>query len=364
MIRKSMLPYRSLLSGHMLLYCRSARLVLRSVGFHLFFWLLAGTVYYLLIKEIKSPPDAEMRMIVNVSSMALLFYTARSLTFRFYENGLRRRWLALLLTTSVLIAGCRALVEIHVFKTTAFHVGIIQFNKRLSFIVFLFFLVLSLLFLALSSLYYISKRRSVIEHQLYNAEFRHLEAQLMLLKAQLNPHFLFNTLNNIYAAALLGSERTPDMILKLSEILHFVTHKTKEKQILISMEVEQVHNYIQLHQMMAAAPLPVDLTLDLPAEDLLIPPMLILPLIENAFKHSNVTSGHPGSFLRMELHHTNHELLVSIVNSCDCRRKKCGNGVGIQNLRERLELEYPNRHQLSIEQTEKQYELLLTIRFL
>jgi two-component system, LytTR family, sensor kinase len=179
-------------------------------------------------------------------------------------------------------------------------------------------------------------------------ESLHAEAQINYLKAQINPHFLFNTLNNIYAAATLQHPRTADMVLRLSDLLRYVTYEARAEQVPLHREVAHIRAYIELFQLKSAAPLPIRFDVEGPLEQLQVEPLLLLPLVENAFKHSDLDTN-PEGFLNIVLHCSPTALDFQVENSfhADNVQKDAVGGVGLDNIRQRLRLKYGGRHQLT-----------------
>lgn len=172
-----------------------------------------------------------------------------------------------------------------------------------------------------------------------------LQSELNFLRAQTNPHFLFNTLNNIYAAATLQHPRTADMVLRLSDLLRYVTYDGQAAQVPLEKEIAQIHAYLELFQLKSEHPLNIRFQVENTAEGRLIEPVLLLPLVENALKHGDLDT-RPDAFLNINLQNASNRLLFRIENSFDPenRQKDETGGVGLNNVRQRLELNYPRRH--------------------
>lgn len=188
-----------------------------------------------------------------------------------------------------------------------------------------------------------------------------LEAELRFLKAQVNPHFLFNALNNIYSLSFTESKKAPEMILKLSDMMSYMLYDCKHEQVSLSAEVEYLKNYIALQQLKKEGEFNIDFQTKGNIEGTLITPMLFIPLFENAFKHSNLEDIKNG-WLKSKLEKTENQLLFSISNSKLVGKKSTQTGgVGLENLRERLKLLFPEQHELKIKSTEDEYKVSLTI---
>ncbi|PKQ60226.1 hypothetical protein BZG02_20175 [Labilibaculum filiforme] len=191
-----------------------------------------------------------------------------------------------------------------------------------------------------------------------------LAAELSILKAQVNPHFLFNTLNNIYSMSLYDSEKTPETILKLSQLLSYMLYECKDEEVRLEKEIHFIKNYIELEAIRVEDV--AKITLNIEGEDLghKIPPLLFIPLIENAFKHG-ISSERETSEINIRLLISEKTIELDISNPLDTKTEKLSqnnfNGLGIENVKKRLELLFPNRHLFKISQSENQYSTHLSL---
>lgn len=188
-----------------------------------------------------------------------------------------------------------------------------------------------------------------------------LEAELRFLKAQVNPHFLFNTLNNIYSLSFTNSTQTPEMILKLSDMMSYMLYDCKTEQVPLSNEVKYLHNYIALQQLKKDGELKIDFETKGDLALVQITPMLFIPFFENVFKHGNLVDTQNG-WLKSVLKIENGHLFFYINNTISNKKHKTEKGgVGLENIRARLNLLYPERHDLKIEKKENVFEVKLEI---
>lgn len=176
---------------------------------------------------------------------------------------------------------------------------------------------------------------------------RQVASELNLLKAQVQPHFLFNTLNNIYSLSQSGSPHAPVMIAKLSDLMRYFIDDSPKDKIPLSTELEFIENYLELEQIRMLHPLHVDIQVDGEVKDIKIPPMLLMPFIENVFKHG-VDKTEQNNVLEANLVARDGRLLYKVVNSLHGENGSCiSKGFGLTNLRKRLELLYPGRFEMS-----------------
>jgi sensor histidine kinase YesM len=179
------------------------------------------------------------------------------------------------------------------------------------------------------------------------AEKEKISAELELLKAQLHPHFLFNTLNNLYSLVYAKSDRAPKMLMRLSGLLSYVLYECKADEVLLSKEISIIKDYVSLEKERYGERLDVSLNFSGDIENKMVAPMLFQPFIENAFKHG--TSEQLGKvWMSIDLSVKENQLYFKIINSCDNNAAAIleKHGVGIGNVKKRLELLYADNFKL------------------
>ena len=189
-----------------------------------------------------------------------------------------------------------------------------------------------------------------------------LIADLNALKSQINPHFLFNSLNNIYALSLTKSDRAPKAIMQLSELLRYNLYHTHEALVPVKDELEMVGRYIELQKMRFTQPPKVVFEIDVDQQNIEIPPMLLQPLFENAFKHGDPEKS-PMIQAELTVHTT--ALSFAITNAkpqVEAETPDEDGGVGLENMHRRLELLYPEKHQFDIEERDDSFSVTLSIQ--
>lgn len=183
------------------------------------------------------------------------------------------------------------------------------------------------------------------------AEKEKVTAELQLLKAQVHPHFLFNTLNNIYSVSLETSPKTSQLILKLSSLLNYILYECKTDRVLLEKEIKVMKDYIDLEKERYANKLEISLNIEGDIKDKYIAPLLLLPFLENAFKHGT-SEQLEKPWLSMNLTVNQNTLRCKIANSKNEDVTINENGIGIMNVKKRLALLYPDLHQLEINNEE------------
>jgi len=190
-----------------------------------------------------------------------------------------------------------------------------------------------------------------------------LEAETKALKAQINPHFLFNSLNNIYSLAQIKSDKTPDAILHLSDILRFVTYESNQDFVDLKDELKHIHSFIQLQYLKDENHSNIKIEIDDANGHYKIAPLLLIPFIENSFKHSNHEDKEKG-WIKIEIKAENGKIKLTCSNSTSGKmiqsKDKTG-GVGMENVKKRLALLYPNNHLLILKDDLISYKVELEI---
>ena len=301
-------------------------------------WALVTLVTFYLLSGIRPTEEAAARTVLFIFFPIVLFYTnARVLTNRFFEAHKYGQWAVMAIVLWLGMAALRVWTELKVFGGTILSDNGTPPDGGIK--MFLVTLLIYFVLMIFSGLYQLLENRRELDAQ-------HAEAQLNYLKAQINPHFLFNTLNNIYAAATLQHPNTAQMVLRLSDLLRYVTYDGQADQVPLSKEISQIRAYIELFQLKSESPLPITLTVEGDTEGRSIEPLLLLPFIENALKHGDLETN-PAAFLRIALQNEPGQLVFSVENSFDPnnRQKDDQGGVGLNNIQKRLALQYKGRYE-------------------
>lgn len=188
-------------------------------------------------------------------------------------------------------------------------------------------------------------------------------AELTALKHQLNPHFLFNTLNNVYALAVKKSDSTPEVIGKLSDILDYILYRCNEDYVPLAKEVELIENYLTLEKIRYGKRVAVSFT-PLLEYDVKIAPLLLLTFVENAFKHG-VSQEIDQATIDIDLHAQENGIAFCIKNSIPSNAPQNGEAkpaIGLKNVRKQLELLYPNAHRLRLDEATDAYTVALDLK--
>ncbi|WP_276482035.1 sensor histidine kinase [Paraflavitalea pollutisoli] len=227
--------------------------------------------------------------------------------------------------------------------------------------IFLFLLALSL-GIALQSTWrwrMTEKRALQAEADRAQAVADKAQAELSFLKAQINPHFLFNTLNNIYSLAVTNSEHTAASIMKLSNILRYITDESAMDLVSLQDEIDCIRDFIALQQLRLGQKTVVSLNVEGPTETLSIPPLVLMTFVENAFKYG--ISSHHTSTIDITIKVDGRHIYFHCSNALFPRKQTERTGIGITNTQQRLEHLYPNRHSLNISTENNLFTVVLEL---
>jgi LytS/YehU family sensor histidine kinase len=183
------------------------------------------------------------------------------------------------------------------------------------------------------------------EKQLREIEQEKFSAEMGLLKAQINPHFFFNTLNSLYALTLKGSDQASNVVLRLSDLMHYMLYDASANKVLLKDEIKHLENYIGIEQMRFADRLELSFRYSGDISGKMIAPLLLLPFIENAFKHG---IGDSSGWITINLKVTGNKLFLKVENSSGMPVKTNATGLGLKNVKRRLELIYSGAYELHI----------------
>jgi two-component system, LytTR family, sensor kinase len=193
-------------------------------------------------------------------------------------------------------------------------------------------------------------------------ENQKLQAELSFLKMQINPHFLFNALNNIYSMAVLEkTKRTGDNIMKLSELIRYMLYEKEDEQYRVSLdkEINHINSFIDLQKLRHEGDIYIRFSIEGYTPDKKIPPLLLFPLIENSFKHGVLQDCDKPVVIQLTI--TDHHLVFSIHNYKNNYLKDLTGGIGLVNVRKRLALLYPEKHNFTLHETAHDFSVELQL---
>lgn len=188
-----------------------------------------------------------------------------------------------------------------------------------------------------------------------------LQTELKLLKAQINPHFIFNALNNIYSLTYMQSKNAPDSVLKLSEMLRYVFYDCSKDRVNLDSEIGYIENFNAFQQMKSDHIQNISITKGKGLNNTQIAPMLFVPFVENAFKYSRIEEEET-AYVKIEINKVDDVVIFNVENSVPAENKPMsGSGTGIKNVQNRLDIIYPGQHELKIKEEDGKYVVNLRI---
>ena len=296
---------------------------------------------------------AAFYLLTTLYHIGLFYFNA----FYLYPKLLNKRtwWLYIIcLIALVCLSGFAK-----VFLLQVLHPGFqfTAFNRRL-----IFFPLVPFLFASI--IYRLVYDRIRFERMEKEARAQRLDAELKLLRSQVSPHFLFNMLTNMVSMARLQSTLLEPSLIRLSELLRYMLYESNEEKIAIGKEIEQIENYVSLQQLRFGEDVAISLNIQNDYPEGMIEPMLLVPFIENAFKHGIGMVKEP--FIQINLSVKEQQLYFSVVNNYNPanQSKDRHSGIGLNNVKNRLELLYANNYQLSIDNKNDIYSVHLNCKLL
>ncbi|MFN7117897.1 MAG: sensor histidine kinase [Saprospiraceae bacterium] len=322
---------------------------------HLFIWI---TLYCLLLLYSMHKWDKFWFAIINPSIAITSYLLAAYSNFlwlmpRWFTAGNLTRYLIIsglcIFTVGLLrmLAEYYILFPIHLafYNFSTGHIALVTITVTLAYI--------------FGGLMYITTDYIVVLKKQEALQRRQVITELALLKSQVQPHFLFNTLNNLYYLAYKKSEKTPQVIAKLSEIMRYFIEEAPKEKVLLATELDFIKNYIDLESIRMLNPPQLDFSEEISDNQILIPPMLLIPLVENIFKHG-LDKMQTCNEVYLHLQVNNTTLLFSVKNKLYHESAPKKNG-GIENLRQRLQLLYTDQFYLDTKAESGYYIAVLKI---
>lgn len=234
-------------------------------------------------------------------------------------------------------------------------------SKNFVFILIMVYLVVGLVsFISiLNQNFKTISRNKELQTKILETQLQLKEQELHYLKRQIHPHFLFNTLNTIYGFALKQSKQTPEIILMLSNLLDYILYQINKPLVSLKEEVLHIKEYIELEKIRFQDTLKVVFNADEINDDIQVAPMLLIPFVENAFKHGNIIDG----FLSIEISIkvSDHSLDFNMRNTFNQENQNQKPGIGLENIKKRLDLNYRNNYSLTYDHKKNWYAVNLLI---
>jgi LytS/YehU family sensor histidine kinase len=332
----------------------------RTILYHVLFWI--SLILLLAFVDSNSMNFKQKLMLetVNIFFYALIVYINYLYIFPAYLKSKNFfKHLLWLISASLIIAPIKSLL-LYLTTTNPNIQGFFLDNQ--------YFIFLSTLFVGFSaSIYFVMTDWIKTQREKQELERETLQSELKFLKSQINPHFLFNTLNSLYALTLKKSDEAPEIVLKLSEMMRYMLYDCNEKQVPLEKEVSYIRNYLGLEKLRHGKKMDINLEVHGEIRHQQIAPLLFIPFIENCFKHG-IRNRIENGFVNIVLDIHPHELSIKVENSKspsmpNTTGKRSG-GIGLINVKRRLDLLYPNKYKLDVETSPTVYKVNLTLKLI
>lgn len=269
----------------------------------------------------------------------------------------RRRIVSLLLAWLLLISGYTLLFLLinYLFK-------VYQYQRPWLIVLNTFTrsLIFTGIFLLASTLYRFTVDWFRNERLREKKENEHLKTELSFLRSQINPHFLFNTLNNIYTLAYQRSEKTADAVMKLSGMMQYMLYDSNSEWVPLQKELDYIGQLIALEQLRIKGKMTLHFTVTGSPENYLVPPMLLIPFIENIFKHGVINDAEDPALIRLIIEEGRLQLFTR--NRMNNHIKDSGHGIGLSNVKRRISILYPNSPGIDIQIDDNRYTVHLSLQ--
>ncbi len=332
----------------------------QKIVYHSLFWIALLVLFvYLSIGE-ESLTETMINEFINLTFYAVLVYVNTLYLIPYFLKQKKIfTYLVLLLAVALFITPIKIFVfHFRLSGNDLLQSGLIE-NQHYFYLANLFVAFGSTLVNIIFDWMQHQRERTILENQ-------NIQSELRFLKSQINPHFLFNTLNSIYALTLKKSDDAPEIVVKLSEMLRYMLYECNEKLVPLSKEVNYIRNYLALEQLRHGGKISINFDVEGDVEGQSIAPLLFVPFLENSFKHGaskTIKDGYVNVHLQMLEKHKIQFVVKN--NKTDTfptadHSLKSG-GIGLANLDRRLNILYPKKHNLTIKDSPNEYEVILDL---
>jgi two-component system, LytTR family, sensor kinase len=339
----------------------------KFIFFHLFFW-IGVWVFYVYFFSYNSTNSnyitwfsSFLLPVTMVTTYFVIYYLIpRYLLVKKYALFVLYGFYTLVISAYLIIV---TIIGCFVFLSNLKIVQMPPMSRNYVFILILVYLVVGIVsFLSLLKHNFntISKNKE-LQNKILETQLQIKNQELHYLKKQIHPHFLFNTLNTIYGFALKQSKDTPEIILKLSNLLDYILYQVNKPKVSLQEEILHIQEYIELEKIRFQDTLKVSFKSGLISKNIQVAPMLLIPFVENAFKHGNIVEGY--LTVKVEIEMQENKLDFSIKNTVlNDEGNVNESGIGLENIQKRLHLLYKNNYLLKIDKNDKWFRVNLSLK--
>jgi len=335
---------------------------------HALFWVLTVGFHAYTLRSVLQVTDATEYVIaiaIRNGLLAILIYLCLYFVFPIFSNGGKVVWRILLLL--VLLATYTALMTWHSFEfANRILARYPDLPERYAAVpgigqTLYYNLSIAVFYVGFVAALHLSKQWYLQRELLRQAHLEKLNTELDYLKAQMNPHFLFNSINTIFFQINKENTEARETLGKFSDMLRYQLYECNANTIAIEKEIDYLKNYVALQQLRKDEHYSIDFRADSLLRGFDIPPLLLIPFIENAFKHVSNYSDKPNK-IEIALRKHGEVLELQVANTTDYTQSQEPGGIGLKNVKRRLELLYPDKHGLTVNKTNDQYMVTLKFR--
>lgn len=331
------------------------------VVYHVLFWI--GLLLFLLTVE-EGNHNFFFHLTNNLTNIFFYIVIVYFNLFYLIPNYLTQKkfltYAILLVISAIIITPLKVLVLYFKFSSHPdLQQELIQ-NRNIYFLITFFIASTSTIFKIISDWVRDLREKQELQTQTMQSELR-------FLKSQINPHFLFNTLNNLYALTLKKSDKAPEIVIKLSEMMRYMLYECNEKQVMLSKEINYIRNYLDLEKLRQGKDIDIHFTVQGAVNDQKIAPLMFIPFLENSFKHGlnhQISQGFVNIVLDVDgpkIHFFIENSKPDAFNSPHIDSNRKSGGIGLVNVKRRLNILYPGKYDLKIDNNPKTYAVELDI---
>lgn len=332
------------------------RLLNRSLSRHILFWLFVAILLTLLESTRSDFWFTFTNEAINVTFYgAIVYFNFKYLIPNYLTRNKFLTYSILLLLAAVIITPIKAIVFYIKFADHPLTRSELIQNLNWYFLVHFFVVGASSVVKIVADWAKQLRERQELENQTMQSELR-------FLKSQINPHFLFNTLNNLYALTLKKSDDAPEIVIKLSEMMRYMLYDCNEKRVPLSKEISYIQNYLDLERLRQSKNADIRFEVSGEVSDQQISPLMFIPFLENSFKHgltNALTQGFVHISLLVERQHISFYIENTKPETTPVQDRKRSGGIGLVNVRRRLQLLYPGKYELSVKDNPNTYAVSL-----
>jgi two-component system LytT family sensor kinase len=335
----------------------------REVAFNIIFWLLYFVYEWLGLAALSGEYDLYLMNAVMAFPLAFIisYLTVHVFIKKLYQKGKKLPFWVCQVAVSIIFLLIRRHINYYIIYPKYFpeaqQVPLFSFGKLIVELVNLYAIV------GVYALFYFVRSWYEEQQRVQNLLQEKAVAELELLKSQVQPHFIFNALNNIYSTALTKSPEAAKQIAHLSDFLNYNLHESKQNTVSLASEILYIKNYIELQKSRYENKLDAAINIYDEINDLSIAPLLLLPLVENSFKHG-IENAIKQSWIRVDVSRQDDHFSIKIENSMEEKKQPAtvkNGGIGLKNVQKRLQLIYPDQHEFKIIEESHSFLVVLKI---